>query len=265
MNRPLFPEISVNGEVVDRREIAAEAQHHSVPAGKPGLAWRKAANALVVRALLLQRAREREIVPKRESIESGRIETEEEALIRALLESEISVETPTDNDINAEWSRDPSRFRSPPLWEVSHILIACGQRDQVNEKRVQSHAEQIAEHALTDPKRFAQLAKEHSQCDTASCGGFLGQICPGDTVPEFETALRNLAHGEITSDPIRTQYGFHVIRMDARADGAALPFEAVRTRISESMEKAAWAQAARAYVNELIFAAEITGTDLQAQ
>ena len=56
MARPFFPEVSVNGHVIDRTLIAAEAQNHAAPPGKPGWAWQAAARALAIRSVLLQRA-----------------------------------------------------------------------------------------------------------------------------------------------------------------------------------------------------------------
>ena len=53
----LFPDLVVNGETVPAAVIAAEAQNHDGPKGKPGIAWRKAANAVAIRTLLLQEAR----------------------------------------------------------------------------------------------------------------------------------------------------------------------------------------------------------------
>jgi peptidyl-prolyl cis-trans isomerase C len=61
--KPLLPEITVNGETISPAAIAAEAQHHQAPRGKPGLAWRAAARALAIRALLLQEARSRGLEP----------------------------------------------------------------------------------------------------------------------------------------------------------------------------------------------------------
>ncbi len=52
MNRPLFPEVIVNGEVISSASIATEAQNHEAPKGKPGIAWRKAAQALVILSLI---------------------------------------------------------------------------------------------------------------------------------------------------------------------------------------------------------------------
>ena len=57
MTATLFPDLVVNGETVPHAVVAAEVQNHAAPKGKPGIAWRKAANAVAVRTLLLQEAR----------------------------------------------------------------------------------------------------------------------------------------------------------------------------------------------------------------
>ena len=56
MTMALFPDVVVNGETIPSAAIAAEAQNHGAPRDKPGIAWRKAAQALTIRALLLQEA-----------------------------------------------------------------------------------------------------------------------------------------------------------------------------------------------------------------
>lgn len=89
MTNPLFPDVIVNGEVIASADIAAEAQHHTAPDNKPGLAWRAAARALTVRALLLQAAARAGLKPAPEARGKGVKETPEEALIRAYLEKTL--------------------------------------------------------------------------------------------------------------------------------------------------------------------------------
>jgi peptidyl-prolyl cis-trans isomerase C len=255
--------VSVNGQVIDSRAIAAEAQNHEAPRGKPGLAWKKAANAVVVRTLLLEDARRRGLDAAPEEVGPGRFETEEEALVRALLETVVEIEPPTDAEIRAEWERDPERFRAPPLWEVSHILVACDHGDPAATGAARERALHLTDQARAEPAGFSRLATRQSDCGSSGSGGALGQLGPGDTVPEFEAVLRRLSEGEITSEPVATRHGWHVIRMDAVAPGATLPFHAVRDKISAAMEKAAWAREARAFVNRLVAEADISGVDLQ--
>ncbi len=263
MKAALFPDVTVNGETVPHEMVAAEAQNHTGPKGKPGVAWQKAAKAIAIRTLLLQEASRRGLVPEPAEVGPGRFETDEEALIRGLLEQAVVVALPSDDAVHAEWSRDPDRFRAPPLWEVSHILCACDPRDETAAQAAQARAADLCRRALADPRGFARLASDHSDCGSRASGGALGQIGPGDTVPEFEARLRDLAEGEITAEPVVTRHGWHVIRMDACALGDRLPFEAVRQKIADAMEKAAWARAARAFVNQLVASAEISGADVR--
>ncbi len=262
MTAALFPDLVINGETVPHALVAAEVQNHAAPSGKPGLAWRKAARAMATRTLLLQEARRVGVVAEPREVAPGKFERVEEALIRGLLETALVVETPSDEDVHAEWSRNPSRFRAPPLWEVSHILVAFQPSRETERAAAHARARELAMRVAADPASFARLASAHSDCESKSSGGFLGQIGPGDTVPEFEAALRGMMTGEITGEPVLTRHGFHLIRLDAHAEGAELPFEAVREKLSLAMEKAAWAASAKAFLARLAAKAEITGAEM---
>lgn len=259
MNTALFPDLVVNGERVPHAEVAAEAQNQNAPKGKPGIAWRKAANAVATRTLLLQEARSRRIAVDRQEVGPGRFETDEEALIRGLLEQAIDVTPPTEEEIKSEWEKDPTRFRTPPLWEVSHILCACDPRDEAARAKAQIRAQGLLAVVQGDPKSFPALAARESDCGSKASGGTLGQLGPSDTVPEFEAALRHLAEGEISTEPVLTRHGYHIIRMDAVALGKVLPFEAVRGKIAEAMEKAAWVRQSRSFITQLVEASDIQG------
>lgn len=263
MHATLFPDLVVNGEVVSKTLIAAEAQNHTAPKGKPGIAWRKAANAIAIRTLLLQEARRRNLKPVPRQHGANRNETEDEALIRLLLETLVAVDAPSDDEIRTEWRRDPSRFRAPPLWEVSHILCACDPEDAVARKAAHLRARNLTNRIQQDPGNFRAFAKAESDCASAAGGGSLGQLRPGDTVPEFEAALRDLADGDVSSAPVLSRFGWHIIRMDAVAAGAELPYETVKQSIADAMERAVWARAARSVTNTLVKSARITGADLQ--
>ena len=263
MHASLFPDLVVNGETVPHAVVAAEAQNHTAPKGKPGIAWRKAANAVAMRTLLLQEARRRGLTEERVEVGPGRFETDEEALIRGLLESAVTVAPPTEDQIRAEWSRDPSRFRAPPLWEVSHILCQCDPRDEVARQRAHDLALGFIDQLTEKPGDFARIAAQNSDCGSRASGGSLGQLGPGDTEPEFEAALRSLAEGQVTPAPILTRHGYHVVRMDALAVGQTLPFEVVQKKIGEAIEKVAWSKAARQFANDLLKNASVSGSDLK--
>ncbi len=264
MNKPLFPEISVNGRTVPAAEIAAEAQNHAAPAGKPGIAWRKAARALVIRALLLQEAARLGLKPEPQQTAPGQRETDDEALIRAAMEAGVNPAPVSEQEARAHYLAHRDRFRSPTLCEVSHILFAAPPDDAQARAQARARAENALARLAERPDDFAALARDLSDCPSRESGGRLGQIGPGDTVPEFEAALTRLRPGETAPRPVDTRYGLHIVRLIARAEGAPLPYEAVAASIRDSLEKAAWARAARAFTARLVDRATITGIDMTA-
>lgn len=261
MNMTLFPDVVVNGETIPSAAIAAEAQNHTAPKDKPGIAWRKAAQALAIRALLLQEAGRRGLTADPLELAPGRFETEDEAIIRALLDDALRIAAVTEDAVRAEWAKDPSRFRSPPLWDVSHILCACDPRDKEQCAAAEARAVALLARLEGDAKGFAAAARQ-SDCGSKASGGHLGQLGPGDTVPEFETALRDLAEEGMTPAPVLSRHGWHIIRLNATAPGQVLPYDTVRPKIAQALEKAAWARASREFVERLGQGAQIAGASL---
>ena len=264
MEHSLFADVVVNGEAGPYTSVAAETQNHAGPRGVPGTAWRKAADAIAIRTLLLQEAKRRGIEVDPQALAPGKTESEEEALIRQLLDDAVDVTPPEPEAVRREWKKNPSRFRSPPLWEVSHILVACNGEDEAVQEMAVNRASTILEAVNAAPESFAAIAEKESDCPSGKTGGFLGQMRPGDAVPEFEEALAAMAEGDITG-PVSSRYGFHVIRLDALAEGKVLPFETVAPKIAEAMEKAAWARVARDYIAGLLADAEISGASLASR
>ena len=261
MNVSLQPAVEINGRVIPSQLIAAEAQNHPAPAGKPGIAWRAAARALAVQALLLQEAERLGLHPAPNELAPGKRETDDEALVRAVIDHHVRPAPPDEAACRAAYTADPDRFRAPSLYEAAHILLPAAP----NASDARSAAWALAVHLIAEVAReagaFDRLARDHSACKSRVNGGRLGQIVAGDTVPEFEAALATLPVGGVTPEPVATRFGLHVIRLDARAEGARLAFEAVHPRIRDMLERAAWAREARALVTRLLTESRVIGVD----
>jgi peptidyl-prolyl cis-trans isomerase C len=255
-----MPPVTVNGVTIPRRAIAAEVQNF--PARNPGEGWRAAAGALVIRELLLQEGRRLDVLVEQRTDADGRIETVEDALIRALMEREVRVPQADEETLRRFYDNNRRRFMSAPLWEVDHILLAACRDDSEGFAAARGKASALAAVLSKEPDRFGTLARECSGCPSAAVGGNLGQIGPGDTTPEFEAALMVLEEGEI-SGPVETRYGIHLVRLRRRIDGRQVPFEAVRGRIETYLGEHVRRQAAAQYITLLIGRAEIRGIALE--
>jgi len=253
--------IAVNGAVIPHAEIARETQNH--PASKPVEAWLAAAKALVVRELLLQEARRLGIAAQPLEDSEGRLETDAEAQVRGLVEREVAWPTADEAVCRRYYDNNRARFHSPDLFAVKHILIAAAPGDAAARGDALAKAKEIVAAISRNPDLFAELAAVHSVCPSAEVGGNLGQIGPGQTVPEFEAALPLLPVGHVAPDPVETRYGFHVVLVERRMDGSDLPFEAVHQRIGGWLAERARRSAIRQYIGLLAGRAQIEGIEIE--
>lgn len=252
--------VTVNGVTITHDLISREAQNH--PAAKPVDAWRAAASALAVRELLLQEARRLELCPTPIADEKARRETDEEALIRGLIETEVATPTPDAASCTRYYERNRGRFRSADIFEASHILVAARRDNADAYAAARERALTLVSRIQADPQSFAELARAHSDCPSAASDGNLGQLTAGDTTPEFEVALLALKPGETTSDPVETRYGFHIIRLEHHIPGRQLPFEAVASRIANYLAERSKRFAIAQYIARLAGQANLTGVEL---
>ena len=254
--------VSVNGVAISRAAIARETQNH--PAAKPIEAWGAAARALVIRELLLQEARSLGLEPQPAVDGEGRRETDDEALIRQLVEEEVRTPSADDAAARRYYAHNRARFRSPDLFEVRHILIAAAPGDAAGRREARAHAEVVIAQLGDDPAAFAALAAAVSACPSGQTGGSLGQIGPGQTVPEFEKALAACPVGAVAREPVESRYGFHVVQVERRIEGRDLPFEMVRERIAAWLEEKVRRTAIQQYISILAGKASIIGIEINA-
>lgn len=256
--RPL--PVSINGVAITSADIARETQHHASP--DPDEAWALAARALAIRELLRQEADRLGIEAEPIEDEEGRRETPQEARDRALVEREVVVPQADDAACRRYFEQNRRRFRTPDLYEVAHILLPAAPGDAAARQASREAAEALIAELRERPADFAAAAARHSACPSSAQGGNLGQIGPGQTVAEFETALRTMQPGAVHPQPVETRYGLHVVRLERRIDGRELPYEAVRQRIADYLDEAVHRRALRQYVTVLASRAVVTGVDL---
>jgi peptidyl-prolyl cis-trans isomerase C len=254
------PVVSVDGVDIPHEAISAEAQQH--PAASAAEAYREAARALVVRELLLAEARRLGLAAEPARDERGRRETDEDALISALLDREVKTPRADSAACRRHYDAYPSRFTSETIFEARHILIAAAPEDAEARPRAQSLAASLIAELEDDPSRFSALALEFSACPSKAQGGNLGQLTKGSTVVEFEAALARLGAGQLHPTPVASRFGYHVIRLDRVIPGDRLPFEVVEQKIAAYLEASSWSRAVSQYIGILAGKAEIRGIDI---
>lgn len=139
---------------------------------------------------------------------------------------------------------------APDTVRASHILLKV---DEGAKPEAWDKAKADAEAILKELKGgadFAKLAKEKSGCPSKAEGGSLGSFGKGQMVPEFETAAFALKEGEL-SQPVRTQFGYHIIRRDAAKQGRQLSFDEVKERLTAMLKQKKQAEKIQSAVAQL--------------
>lgn len=259
MRSETTPTVSVNGAVIAHADIAREVQNHVGATAKQ--AWDEATRALVIRELLLQRAGSLRLHAEPQCA-NGTRETDEEALIRTLLATEVQTPKADEASCRRYYQANLSRFRGQDVFEPLHILFKAARDDTAAFARAVALAETVLADVQAAPECFERLASSMSDCVSASEGGRLGQVARGETTPEFEAALLSLEAGQVYPRPVQTRYGVHVVKLERKIMGETLPFEQVHDRIAAYLEESAWRRAMAQYVALLAGQAEITGFDM---
>jgi peptidyl-prolyl cis-trans isomerase C len=141
----------------------------------------------------------------------------------------------TPAEVSEYYQKQTEEFRHPELVRTSHILIRVKDGATEEQERL---AKQRAETILARVKKgedFAKLAKENSTDASAKDGGDLGFTPRGQLVPEYEDAAFSLPAGGV-SDLVRTQFGYHIIKVtDKKKEGLA-PLAEVQQQLTEFLK-----------------------------
>jgi peptidyl-prolyl cis-trans isomerase SurA len=144
----------------------------------------------------------------------------------------------SDADVQSEYDRMTRSEGEDYEVHVRHILIAVPRNAssaQVEQARRKAAA--VAEEARGAGVNFAELAKTRSEGSSSADGGDLGFFKRGTMVPEFERVAFNLKTGEV-SEPVRTQFGWHVLKLEEIRKLGMKPLAEVRPEIEDRLRRA---------------------------
>jgi peptidyl-prolyl cis-trans isomerase D len=136
----------------------------------------------------------------------------------------------SDEDLRAYYNSHIDQYKVENRAHVEHILFKTIGKTDAEIAEIRQKAEDVLKKAKSGAN-FEDLAKKYSEDDaTKAKGGDLGWIVEKQTVPEFEQAAFSVPKGSV-SDLVKTQYGFHIIKVLDRETAHTKPFEEVRSTI----------------------------------
>ena len=171
------------------------------------------------------------------------------------------VKPPTESEVQKYYEENKDQFKVPEQYQVRHILISSAADEQGNVKHSEAEAEKLAVQTLAQIKSgkdFAALAKEISEDPGSKDNGGQYTFKKGDAVPEFEKAALALKPGEYTKEPVKTEFGYHIIKLENSIPAKTQTFAEVKEQIVLNLEQQAKQNKFTAYMEDLKKKAKIT-------
>ncbi len=169
-----------------------------------------------------------------------RLENETRSLRAVQTVEALTAASVTDEAIQAAYDTQFAEFQGEDEFNASHILV----ESEDEAKAVKAQLEEGAD--------FAELAKEKSTGPSGPNGGALGWFGKGQMVPEFEGAVLGLEKGQV-SDPVQTQFGWHVVTLNDKRKTEAPELAVVRDELAQTIRQ----EAIQAKIDELTQQAQI--------
>jgi len=138
--------------------------------------------------------------------------------------------TITDAEVKKYYEENKKNYYVQKLYKASHIFVKVMPEETAEEKQAKwARAEKLYERAKAG-EDFYNLAYYESDDRSKYVGGSLGTFHAGQTVQEFDEAIQKMKVGEI-SKPVKTMYGYHIIRLDEVTEPRQLSFEEAAAKI----------------------------------
>ena len=232
---------TVNGTPITDAEVSAflrgmgqQGQAYNNPEGRKAIL-----QELVAQKLLLLDA-QKNLLEAEPAFKEQLKKAKESLLANYALEKVITGVRVTDKEIEDYYNENQDKFVSPATVNASHILVDSEEK-----------AKEIYEKIEKGEMSFEDAAKEYSSCPSKDNGGSLGDFGKGQMVPEFDAAVFAMAVGEVTKEPVQTQFGYHLIRLNSKNEGATMPLDSIKERLGQQLLGQKQQKAYESRINQL--------------
>lgn len=185
-------------------------------------------------------------------------------LITVKVQNKITedVKPVSEEEAKKYYDENKQMFSTPEQFQVRHILIATMGKEG-DEAKVAAEAKTQALSILQQLKGnadFAALAKEKSEDPGSAAEGGLYTFSRGQVVPEFEAATLKLKPGDMTMEPVKTDYGYHIIKLEKVIPASVKNFDEVKAQLVTSLTDEAKTNKFSEYMDDIREKAKVEKT-----
>ena len=221
----------VNGEKVTKSEINEVLKAQNITYDKlPAQYKKKVLDDIITNALMIQKA-------ENSGVENTRAYKEElnklkkQLALRVFLKQKINSFKISDAEARNFYNKNKEiMFKEPAQVKARHILV-----------KTKSEAEKLINELRHIPQykldaKFAELAKKYSTGPSGKMGGELGWFSKEKMIPAFSAVAFKLRKGQISLQPVKTRFGWHIIYIQDKKNGGYVPFNKIKNRIKEQLK-----------------------------
>jgi len=146
-----------------------------------------------------------------------------EILAQTAINSVLKDIVVTDEEMQAFYEEHPDHFAEPESAHAKHILVDTEEK-----------AMEIMDAIAKGDAVFEDAAKEFSSCPSSAQGGDLGEFGRGQMVPEFDQVAFEAEIGKVVG-PVKTQFGYHLIKVEGRKEASVMAFDTVKDYIQGTL------------------------------
>jgi parvulin-like peptidyl-prolyl isomerase len=252
--------VKVNGKNITKQDAEAFVSATAPNAHYEQLAPEQKAlvKKTLVEKVLFTELAQKEGIDKTPEFKKNMQKIADELMVNMWMKKQIDNAIVSDSEAKAFYEKNKEKFMMPETVHARHILVK-------SEKEAQKIVEELK--SLNGDKlkeKFIELAKSKSTGPSGPKGGDLGIFKKGQMVPEFSKAVWALKIGDITTKPVKTQFGYHVIYLEDKSDAQPVPYESVKDKIVATLKQQEFTKKIAEMAKELRSKAEIEDLSKEA-
>lgn len=216
---------TVNGSPITEREVdeflvslGQRGQSYNNPEGRKIIL-----NQLIGNKLLLLDAK-RNLLEAEPEFKAELARLKDNLLVSFAGDRVISAVTVSDKEAEDYYNENTDKFVSDETVNASHILV-----------ETEEQAKEIGAKIAAGEMTFEAAAAEYSSCPSKANGGNLGDFGRGQMVPEFDKAVFEMEVGEVTAEPVKTQFGYHLIKLVSKSEAKPMAFADIKEEIKGAL------------------------------
>ncbi len=219
--------VTVNGKNITKQDAQAFVTASAPQANFMDLppAEKKMVTERLVEKVLFTELAEQEGIDKKPEFKRNMEKIRDELLVNMWMKEQLDNAVVSESEAKAFYDKNADKFMEKASMHARHILVE-------NEKAAQAIIDTLKPLKGEALKaKFIELAQTESTGPTGPNGGDLGTFSKDQMVPEFSKAAWALEVGQITTKPVKTQFGYHVIYLEAKTEAKPAPYEKVKNNI----------------------------------